>query len=91
MERLKVIDFSNVFIASYFTDDRQCSHANREHTLIYIQSGELDIIERGKATRLKAGDCAFIRRDNQVMLQKYATADNPYQSFVLKYSRDFLR
>ena len=26
MEQLKVLDYSNVFIANYFTDDRQCSH-----------------------------------------------------------------
>ena len=91
MEILKVLDMSNVFIASYFTDDRQCSHANKEHTLIYLQSGELEINERGHITNLKAGDCAFIRRDNQVMLQKYIKEGQPYQSFVLKFSRNFLR
>ena len=91
MEQLKILDLAHVFIASYFTDDRQCSHANKEHTLIYLQSGELELAEKGVITRLKAGDCAFIRRDNQVMLQKYASEENPYQSFVLKFSRNFLR
>lgn len=41
MEQLDVFDCSNVFIASYFTNDRDCAHYNREHTLIYIHSGEL--------------------------------------------------
>ena len=41
MERLDVFDCSNVLIASYFTDDRGCAHENREHTLIYLCSGEL--------------------------------------------------
>ena len=91
MEILKVLDLSNVFLASYFTDDRQCSHANKEHTLIYLQSGELEINERGTITYLKAGDCAFIRRDNQVILQKKISENHPYQSFVLKFSRNFLR
>ena len=35
MEQLDVFDCSNVLIASYFADDRECAHENREHTLIY--------------------------------------------------------
>lgn len=50
MEQLDVFDCSNVLIASYFTDDRGCAHENREHTLIYLCSGELEIEERGKKT-----------------------------------------
>lgn len=52
MEQLDVFDCSNVLIASYFTDDRGCAHENREHTLIYLCSGELEIEERGKKTVL---------------------------------------
>lgn len=91
MEILKVLDYSNVFLASYFTDDRQCSHSNFEHTLLYLKSGELEINERGKITRLYEGQCAFIRRDNKVILSKMASEDKPYQSIVLKFSRQFLR
>lgn len=36
MEQLKVLDYSNVFIVSYFTADRECAHANAEHTLIPV-------------------------------------------------------
>lgn len=91
MEILKVLDYSNVFIASYFTDDRQCSHSNREHTLLYLQSGELEINERGKITNLHEGQCAFIRRDNKVILNKLIKEDKPYHSITLKFSRSFLR
>ncbi len=91
MERLDVFDCSNVFMASYFTDNRDCAHCNREHTLIYIYSGELEITERGKKTVLHAGECAFMRRDNRMWLQKRATDGKPYRSIVLKFSRNFLR
>lgn len=50
MERLDVFNCSNILIASYFTDNRGCAHENREHTLIYLISGELEIEERGKKT-----------------------------------------
>lgn len=91
MEQLKVLDYSNVFIASYFTDDIQCAHANREHTLIYILSGMLEIYERGKKTLLRAGQCAFMRRDNRMILNKKVRPGEPYRSVVLKFSKSFLR
>ena len=91
MEQLDVFDCSNVFIASYFTDDRDCAHFNREHTLIYIYSGELEITEQGRKTVLHPGDCAFMRRDNQIWLQKRVREGKPYRSFVLKFTVGFLR
>ena len=71
MEKLDIFDCSHVLIASYFTDDRGCAHENREHTLIYLCSGELEIEDRGKKTVLHPGDCAFMRRDNRMWLQKH--------------------
>ncbi len=91
MEELKVLDYSNVFIASYFTDNRECTHTNREHTLIYLCSGGLEITEQGKKHVLHAGECAFMRRDNNMILQKRVQNDVPYRSVVLKFSRKFLR
>ena len=91
MERLDVFDCSNVLIASYFTNDRDCAHENREHTLIYICSGELEIEERGTTTVLHEGDCAFMRRDNRMWLQKKVEEGKPYRSIVLKFSKAFLR
>lgn len=45
MERLDVFNCSNVLIASYFTDEKECAHENRKHTLIYLCSGKLEITE----------------------------------------------
>lgn len=91
MERLNILDCSNVLIASYFTDDRGCAHENREHTLIYLCSGKLEIEEQGRKTVLHPGECAFMRRDNQMWLHKYADTVHPYHSIVLKFTRSFLR
>ncbi|WP_065220648.1 MULTISPECIES: helix-turn-helix domain-containing protein [Butyricimonas] len=91
MEKLDVFNCSNVLIASYFTDDRRCAHENREHTLIYLCSGELEIEECGKKTVLHPGDCAFMRRDNRMWLQKHVKDEEPYRSITLKFSRAFLR
>lgn len=91
MEQLNVFNCSNVLIASFFTDDKGCAHENREHTLIYLCSGELEITEQGKKTVLHPGECAFMRRDNRMWLQKHADKEHPYRSVVLKFTRPFLR
>lgn len=91
MEQLKAFDYSNVFIGSYFTDDCECSHANAEHTLIYLVSGELEITDCGRKAVLRAGGCAFMRRDHRMKLQKRVKNGEPYHSIVLKFSRRFLR
>lgn len=91
MEQLKVLDYSNVFIASYFTDDKECAHPNAEHTLIYIVSGELEITDNGRKTILHPRECAFMRRDHKMYLQKRVKDGVPYHSVVLKFNRKFLR
>ena len=91
MEKLEVFNCSNVFIANFFTDDRGCAHCNREHTLIYLLSGELEITDGGHKSILHPGDCAFMRRDNRMGLQKRASEDRPYRSVVMKFSRNFLK
>ncbi len=91
MEKLEKFDCSEVFIASYFTDDRGCAHCNREHTLIYIHSGELEITDGTKKTILRPGDCAFMRRDNRMWLQKRVKDGKPYRSIVMKFSREYLK
>lgn len=91
MEKLEKFDCSEVFIASYFTDDRGCAHCNHEHTLIYIHSGELEITDGTKKTILHPGDCAFMRRDNRMWLQKRVKDGKPYRSIVMKFSREYLK
>ena len=51
MEKLDVFECSNVFIASFFIEDRGYAHCNREHTLIYILSGELEITDGGRISQ----------------------------------------
>lgn len=91
MEEQKVFDISDAFLASYLTDDRQCAHPNREHTLVYLCSGELEIEQEGRRTVLHEGECAFMRRDHRMILQRRVSQAKPYRSVALKFSRNFLR
>lgn len=91
MKQFDVFDCSNVFIGCFFTDDMMCAHENKEHTLIYIRSGELEIEERGKTTILHEGECAFMRRDNRMIMKKHASKEKPYCSIILKLTKPFLK
>ena len=91
MENFKVFDCSNVLIGCYVNSDCHCTRENREHTLLYLLSGELEIEENGCTTTLHPGDCAFMRRDVRMHLQKKPGRYGPYRSVVLKFLRPFLR
>lgn len=91
MEEQKVFDISDAFLVSFLTDGRQCAHPNREHTLVYLCSGELEIEQEGRRTVLHEGECAFMRRDHRMILQRRVSQAKPYRSVVLKFSRNFLR
>ncbi len=91
MENFKVFDCSNVLIGCYVNSDCLCTRENREHTLLYLLSGELEIEENGSTTTLHPGDCAFMRRDVRMHLQKKPGRHGPYRSVVLKFLRPFLR
>ena len=72
---LKGIDtlrYSDIFLAMYSDNGSSCLHRNHSHVLVYMYSGELEIKEHKKITRLHKGDCAFIRKDFSVQLTKQA-------------------
>jgi AraC-like DNA-binding protein len=56
-----------------------------------MYSGELEINERGKITCLHKGDCAFVRRDNQVQLTKQSRNGEQFKAIFLMFTRNFLR
>ena len=72
--------------------------AKISYALYLDENGELiqvvptmEEVPKGKKTVLHPGDCAFMRRDNRMWLQKKVEDDKPYRSVVLKFSRAFLR
>lgn len=91
METTRILNYSEIFLATYFNDDTSCTHRNHEHVLVYIYSGELEINERGKITLLHKGMCAFVRRDNQVQLTKRAKNDEQFKAIFMRFPRKFLR
>jgi AraC-like DNA-binding protein len=63
----------------------------RDHGIVYILSGKLEINENGKTTSLYKGECAFIRKNNRVSMNKMPQKNEQYKSIWLSFTRPFLR
>ena len=88
---IKVINYSNIFLSCIAKKGCECNFNVKEHTLIYVSSGEVVINDRGTKTVVNAGECAFIRRLNGVSLSKRSLADGtPYRSVSMSFPRKFL-
>lgn len=83
--------YSDIFLAMYFDDGMSCLHRNHSHVLVYMYSGELEINERDKITRLHRGDCAFICKDFGVQLTKQAYKGEQFKAIFLMFTTRFLR
>lgn len=88
---IHTLRYSDIFLAMYFNDGMSCLHRNHSHVLVYIFSGELEINERGKITRLHQGDCAFIRKDFSVQMTKQARNGEQFKAIFLMFTTKFLR
>lgn len=93
-DRLKGINtlrYSDIFLAMYFDNGMSCLHRNHSHVLVYMYSGELEVNECGKVTRLHKGDCAFIRKDFSVQLTKQGYKGQQFKAIFLMFTPKFLR
>lgn len=90
-EKYGMITYMGVFLTCFADLEERCFHAMPEHVLFYLYSGEQTIIDRDKKVKVKAGECAFIRRDHRIEMLKYSEGDNPYKSITLSFHRGVLR
>ena len=87
----KVINYSNIFLSCIMKKECRCVYDVHDHTLIYVSSGECVIDDRGRITRITAGECAFVRRNNGVTMDKRCLSDDvPFLSIALAFPRRFL-
>lgn len=90
-DTIHTLRYSDIFLAMYFNDGMSCLHRNHSHVLVYMYSGELEINEGGKITRLHKGECAFIRKDFSVQMTKHARNGEQFKAIFLMFTTKFLR
>jgi AraC-like DNA-binding protein len=91
MDGVRTINYSNIFLSQFIDNAQMCIPIAREHYLVYIYSGELEVNERGKITKIHSGECVFIRKDNRVGITKQPKNGEQFKSIFLSFPRKFLR
>lgn len=89
--RLQTLDYSGIFISCFSNNNTSCVHATKDHTLVYLYSGEHIIEEGGKTTIIRPGECVFIRRDHRITMYKNHTETEQYKGISLTFRRNLLR
>ncbi|MDL2303107.1 AraC family transcriptional regulator [Dysgonomonas sp. OttesenSCG-928-D17] len=85
--------YSDIVFSYFFSDECKCSQMVREHFLVYVYSGEY-ILDEGKEKRrtvVRPGECAFLRRDNQITMYKQPVGEEPFRGIFMTLKRNFLR
>lgn len=90
-QSLQTVDYSGIFLSCFSHYNTSCIHATKDHTLIYLYSGEYIIEENGLRTIIHPGECAFIRRDYRITMYKNHVGDEQYKRISLTFKRNLLR
>lgn len=90
-EKLRTISYSGIFLSCFSDYSEKCIHATPEHTLVYLYSGEQVIEDRSKKITIKAGECAFIRRNHRLTMYKNSNGEELYKGISLTFKRNVLR
>lgn len=90
-EKLETISYSDIFLSCFSESGTHCVHSKPEHVLLYLYSGEQMIVDRNKKTIIKAGECAFIRRDHRLTMYKNSKGKELYKGISLVFQRHVLR
>jgi AraC family transcriptional regulator, exoenzyme S synthesis regulatory protein ExsA len=86
-----IYNYSGIFLSCFAEDTTKCIHSTPEHVLVYLYSGEQIIEDRDRTIKLKAGECAFIRRDHRLKMYKCGDGENQYKGISLTFRRSILR
>ena len=91
MEGYSRINQSGVVFSRVDKEDVRGPQHIRDHTLLYISSGKVEILFGDERTVAEAGDCVFLRKDFRVIVDAWSPRDGaPFRSIALFFCRKFL-
>ncbi len=91
LEKLRTIHYSGIFLSCFSDYSEKCIHATPEHVLLYLYSGEQIIEDRNEKITIRAGECAFIRRNHRLLMYKNSKDEELYKGISLTFNRSLLR
>lgn len=87
-----VYDYMDTFFCCMVEKDKWCEEMVSEHMLVYLCSGELDLIAPDKKYHLKKGDSFFVKRNHLVRKIKQPSKNGePFKGLFLQLKMPFLK
>jgi len=89
---ISVKNLFDTFYLCHVGKESLCENAVKEHTLVYIVSGEMEVNTPEKTIFMKKGDSCFLRRNHRVSKVKHpAKNGESFNGLFLHLNTDFLR
>ena len=87
-----VYNYMDTFFCCKVEKNKWCEEMVSEHMLVYLCSGELDLIAPDKQYHLKKGDSFFIKRNHLMRKVKQPSKDGePFKGLFLQLKMPFLK
>ena len=87
-----VYDYMDTFFCCMVEKDKWCEEMVSEHMLVYICSGEMDLIAPDRKYHLKKGDAYFVKRNHLVRKIKHPSKNGePFKGLFLQLKMPFLK
>lgn len=90
-ENLEVLNYSGIFLSCFSNNHTSCVPTIKDHTLIYLCSGEHTIVENNQKIILKPGESAFVRKNHRLTMFKNYGENGQYKGISITFQRKFLR
>lgn len=91
-ENIIVYDYMGTFFCARVEKDEWCEETVSEHMLVYLCSGEMELIAPDKKYHLKKGDAFFVRRNHLMRKVKHPAANGePFKGLFLQLKMPFLK
>lgn len=87
-----VYDYMDTFFCCMVEKDKWCEEMVSEHMLVYLCSGEMELIAPEKKYHLKKGDAFFVKRNHMVRkIKQPAKNGEPFKGLFLQLKMPFLK
>ena len=92
-KNIVIYNFMDTFFCCEVKNEKYCEEMVTEHMLVYLCSGEMDLIEpSGRQHHLRKGDSFFVPRNHKMRKVKHpAKNGEPFKGLFLQLKAPFLR
>ena len=87
----RVLEYHGIFFSCIHDETLRETFSLKDHALIHLIGGILEISGPGRTLQISPGECIFVRKDCNVTLAKACgLAGEPYKAVTMVFERDFL-